>query len=342
MLSPALVALAYLHGQGFVHGCLKPANVMAIQDRIKLSSESVSRANEAFFHAGESSIYNAPETARGEVSAAADVWSLGVMLTEVLTQRAPSWKQRHGANPVLPENLPAPFDEVVSQCLNPDPQQRWKVDDIAARLNLTSALPQKPEPSRSLRPSVKKRFLVPAAVAVLVGVVIIGGVRLLRNQTEGSEETSAATPGPAHAAQDIGGVSQSSGSIARAGHSATASSVKPSPVTPRSAAHAIAANHPIQEGDVVNQALPDVPQKALDTIHGTVRVVVKVQVDASGNVTGADLDAPGPSQYFARLAIQAAKRWTFAPYQPESEREFLIRFDFANTGTTASAARAGR
>jgi TonB family protein len=80
----------------------------------------------------------------------------------------------------------------------------------------------------------------------------------------------------------------------------------------------------------------------LDTIHGTVRVVVKVQVDASGNVTGADLEAPGPSQYFARVAMQAAKSWTFAPYRPDSEREFLLAFDFTNTGTTASATREGR
>jgi TonB family protein len=245
----------------------------------------------------------------------------------------------------LPENLPAPFDEVVRECLNPEPEQRWKVADIAARLNLTSALAQKPEPSGSLRPSARKRFLVPAALAVLAAVVIVAGVRLLRHQSEGSEEISAATSGPRQAAQDLRGLSESPGGrqlSAKAAHSATASAVKPSPLTPRSGAHAIAANHAAQEGDVVHQVLPDVPQKALDTIHGTVRVVVKVQVDASGNVTGADLDAPGPSQYFARLAMPAAKSWTFAPYRPDSEREFLIRFDFTNTGTTASATRAGR
>jgi TonB family protein len=342
MLSPVLGALAHLHGQGFVHGRLKPANVMAIQDQIKLSSQSISTPNEAFFDTGEPNIYNAPETTRGEVSAAADVWSLGVTLTEVLTQRAPRWKQHNGASAVWPENLPAPFDEVVRECLNPEPQQRCKVADIAARLNLTSALPQKPASSRSLRPSAKKRFLVPAAVAVLAAVVIVAGVRLLRHQSEGSEEISAATSGATQATQDLDAHSQSPRPSAKASHSATASAVKPSPSTPRSGTHAIAADHPVQGGDVVHQVLPDIPQKALDTIHGTVRIVVKVQVDASGNVTGADLDAPGPSPYFARLAMQAAKSWTFAPYRPDSERAFLIRFDFTSTGTTASATRAGR
>src|SRR5213079_3146780 len=34
MLKPSLEALAYLHSQGLVHGHLKPANIMAIQDQL--------------------------------------------------------------------------------------------------------------------------------------------------------------------------------------------------------------------------------------------------------------------------------------------------------------------
>ncbi|HKF22443.1 MAG TPA: protein kinase, partial [Candidatus Angelobacter sp.] len=39
MLDPALEALSFLHGQGYVHGRVKPANIMASGDKLKLSSD---------------------------------------------------------------------------------------------------------------------------------------------------------------------------------------------------------------------------------------------------------------------------------------------------------------
>src|SRR5436309_3679581 len=41
LLQPALEALAYVHSQGFVHGHLKPANIMAAQDQLKISSDGL-------------------------------------------------------------------------------------------------------------------------------------------------------------------------------------------------------------------------------------------------------------------------------------------------------------
>jgi serine/threonine protein kinase len=35
MLDPMLDALAYLHTQGFVHGHIKPSNIMAVNERLK-------------------------------------------------------------------------------------------------------------------------------------------------------------------------------------------------------------------------------------------------------------------------------------------------------------------
>jgi TonB family protein len=87
------------------------------------------------------------------------------------------------------------------------------------------------------------------------------------------------------------------------------------------------------EGTVARQVLPDVPKSASDTIRGTILVSVKVQVDVSGNVEHTELVRPGPSRYFARLAVESAKRWKFNP--PQSE--WVIRFYFTREATKADA-----
>jgi len=88
--------------------------------------------------------------------------------------------------------------------------------------------------------------------------------------------------------------------------------------------------------------LPDVPEKARATIHGTVHVVVKVQVGPAGIVTDAELDNPGPSKYFADLALKAARQWEFS--SPEADghslpSEWLIRFQFTQMDTKAIASQ---
>jgi TonB family protein len=66
-------------------------------------------------------------------------------------------------------------------------------------------------------------------------------------------------------------------------------------------------------GEVAHQAMPEVLQSARNSIRGTVRVSVKVNVDRSGNVEDAELESRGPSKYFARAALEAAQDWRFKP-----------------------------
>jgi TonB family protein len=87
----------------------------------------------------------------------------------------------------------------------------------------------------------------------------------------------------------------------------------------------------------INEAIPDVPQSARETIRGTVRVSVRVIVDKTGAVLAATADDPGPSRYFERLAIQAAKQWTFTPAASEAQRIMVVKFNFTRAGTTARA-----
>lgn len=87
----------------------------------------------------------------------------------------------------------------------------------------------------------------------------------------------------------------------------------------------------------IHEVLPDVPQSALDTIRGTVRVSVRVNVDKQGMVVDAAAEDRGPSRYFERLAIEAAKQWTFTPAAAEERRVVLVKFNFTRAGASAHA-----
>src|SRR5712692_6451067 len=108
----------------------------------------------------------------------------------------------------------------------------------------------------------------------------------------------------------------------------------PSPAPVRSQAKAKTPAGSLLPGEVVHQVLPDVPTKARNTIHGTVRITVRVHVDPSGSVVGAKLAAPGPSRYFAELALQAARRWKFRVPNVDGRdvsSEWILRFAFSRT-----------
>jgi TonB family protein len=90
------------------------------------------------------------------------------------------------------------------------------------------------------------------------------------------------------------------------------------------------------KGEVLDQVLPDVSPKARATIHGKVRVSVKVHVDQAGSVSGAELDSPGPSSFFADLSLQAAKKWAFTPPEVDGKSvasEWRLRFEFTPKDT---------
>jgi TonB family C-terminal domain len=86
----------------------------------------------------------------------------------------------------------------------------------------------------------------------------------------------------------------------------------------------------------VHQAIPDVSQKARSTIRGTVRIKVRVQLNPDGSVSSAALDSPASSEFFANLALKAARDWRFAPSATSSA---LLRFDFTPTDSTAYVVR---
>lgn len=85
----------------------------------------------------------------------------------------------------------------------------------------------------------------------------------------------------------------------------------------------------------INEVIPDVPRSALNTISGTIRVTIRAIVDKEGKVLDATVQEQGASRYFARLALDAARKWTFAPSTSQEQRVLQIRFYFKRGGVTA-------
>jgi TonB family protein len=67
-------------------------------------------------------------------------------------------------------------------------------------------------------------------------------------------------------------------------------------------------------------------------------VAVRVTVDRSGNVINETFDELGPSPYFARISMQAARKWKFNPAEDRS-RQWVLRFEFSREGTEGHAVK---
>ena len=93
---------------------------------------------------------------------------------------------------------------------------------------------------------------------------------------------------------------------------------------------------------VAQQVSPDVSRSALRTIHGKLKIRVKVTVDSSGNVTLAKFDSRGPSRYFADRTLRAAQQWTFKPPQIDGKSvpsEWMLKFEFERSGASVHPAQ---
>ncbi|MGB7752372.1 MAG: protein kinase [Candidatus Acidiferrales bacterium] len=351
ILGPVVDALAYVHAKGFVHCRIKPANIMAENDRLKISSDGLCRIGEFSGSVGKPGAYDPPEAAGGRISPAGDVWSLGMTLCEALTQRLPVWERTNQAEPALPSTLPAEFLDLARHCMRRDPQLRWSVADIGARL-----LPDAPTPPKQIlrgaqSSSARRRFVGTAAPIGLALLAILAAVRVFNHhsRTEPARVVAAAEtpkqpevqprvnaavqPKPEKKpalVEAIAPVAKPTPPIASppaskpveqpSPKSVVANTAAPTPAparskmsTPMQPAATAASSYGIVRGKVVKQFLPDASQKARDTIRGTVRINVKVHVDESGRVTEAGFEAPGPSRYFADRTLEAAKLWLFAP-----------------------------
>ncbi len=413
MLAPALEALAYLHNKGFVHGHLRPSNILAVGDQVKLSTDSVARIGEVSNTRDSLDPYRAPEVS---LSSASDVWSLGVTLVQCLTGRLPEREPAARNSIVIPPGVPAPFFDLAKHCVNPIPQRRWTVPQLQAALGHPAVGPVAPEPTKRAVPEVssvnetsvvaesagqsafakpdavapkplryrlvlaKKHRLALAALAAASAAfalgIVISGISSSSVSTDSAAiktATFAQTNAPTNQPKSMT-AANSSRKAARADlHSARSSAsakisepgskratasdaqrfsraagggvaIVVSNVTLAPAAPRVAQASPLPgnviPGAVSRRAVPRVPSSASNTIWGTVRVSVIVDVDPHGRVVEAKLDDAGPSRYFARLSMAAAQDWKFTPPRVGGNivpSEWLIDFGYTKTDITATA-----
>ena len=178
-------------------------------------------------------------------------------------------------------------------------------DRLVIRVKLPS---RDAQPSTAARPRVSKGVLLLIAGAIAVVLAVIAIVLLRTEPRPEPAITQAPVPAPR----------------------AIAPVVQPKPVEPEVQKPPVVAPN-----SAINQVVPDVPLSARQTIKGTIQVSVRVIVAKDGTVVAATTVEPGPSRYFERLSLEAARKWTFAPASSDKQRVMMVRFYFKRSGTTA-------
>lgn len=181
--------LAYAHKQGVLHCDVKPANLMLVKGHLSILDFGLSRLLEDPTEGITGTLeYMSPEAARGQqLTPQSDLWSLGVLLYELLTGRSPfasanvaqTLRNIAEAEPApvhqVRPGLPVGVDRMMQRLLSKDAQLRYPdadalLDDLTALaagsqpapLPLTSA-------ARPDAPPLQVTRVLPDKPAPLVG-----------------------------------------------------------------------------------------------------------------------------------------------------------------------------
>lgn len=283
---------------------------------------------------------------------------------------SPSTHSRAAQRQPLPEIDPlavplSPVSPNASRSVTPQPSRAPIPVTSLPQVNATIGSARRvisPNP----QPRSNKLFLVSAAAAVILAIIFVPRLILrspksaARNSANAANSKTNSAPASPKNSPELNSATTNS-HINRNSPSPKSESPSPSvssrnttpsaPAAPPPSAalvtHAPANVNPASPS-IIRKVLPQVSEKSRSTIHGTVRINVRVQLNPDGTVSSAELAAPAPSQFFADLALKAAQQWQFgAPSSPSPSSassaasasilpsSTLIRFDFTPTSTAA-------
>jgi len=150
----ACAGIGYAHRAGLVHCDIKPHNMLVTPDhRLKVTDFGIARALASVKHDEQSQAiwgspaYFSPEQAAGRApSPASDVYSLGIVLFEMLTGELPftdpspqelALLHRYEAPPSAREMNPeisAELEEIIVKVLSKEPSSRYRTADQLGRI----------------------------------------------------------------------------------------------------------------------------------------------------------------------------------------------------------------
>jgi len=203
ILTQVAEGLAEAHRKGIVHRDMKSSNIMitpsgraVIMDFGLARPSGPLRPEERFSSRGTSS-YMSPEHSRGDtIDQRADIWSMGVILYEMLSGQLPFRGDYEAAvtysilndapRPIteLRPGLPDDVARIVEHCLEKNPSARFQsLDGLLAALRAAIA-----PPAHERRPWSRLRIASVAAAAVLTLAAALFTYDFFRGRQAGGEE----------------------------------------------------------------------------------------------------------------------------------------------------------